>query len=502
MFNLFPGLTRASAFFWKEIAEVLRQPRLLATLVLGPFLILLVFGIGYRSNQDGLRTLFVVQPDSEIMAQGIEYYGDSMDSIFIFSGVTPDEDEAIAMLKAGQVDLVVIEPDKALSEVRENRQAVFTIYHRAIDPTQVSRVEYLGWLYMTLINQQVVSSYAARGQEDAGTLQASLREAHQNVADIRQALESGNEALAQQKQRGLEGNVSAIEIASSVGVNLLNGKNSQNGGASVQSTLDDLRENTDALNSNEAGDGERLSNLDKIDQNLTELDSMLAEFQGVDTSVIVSPFRSEAKGVASVQPSMSEFFSPAVLALLLQHLAVTIAALSIVRERNQGVVHLLRVSPLSAVEALFGKYVSYMIFGFAVAAALAALLTFGLNTPMIGSWLDFALVVGVLLFTSLGIGFVISLISQTDSQAVQYSMIVLLASVFFSGFIMSLDMLWEPVRAVSWALPATYGISLLRDISLRGVSPDWMLVGGLAAMGVVLLLIAWRLMHRLISAAQ
>jgi ABC-2 type transport system permease protein len=56
------------------------------------------------------------------------------------------------------------------------------------------------------------------------------------------------------------------------------------------------------------------------------------------------------------------------------------------------------------------------------------------------------------LFTSLGIGFAISIVSQTDSQAVQYSMMILLGSVFFSGFIMSLDMLLPSVRIISWRL--------------------------------------------------
>ena len=78
----------------------------------------------------------------------------------------------------------------------------------------------------------------------------------------------------------------------------------------------------------------------------------------------------------------------------------------------------------------------------------------------------------------------ISIVSQTDSQAVQYSMIVLLASVFFSGFILSLDMLWEPVRVISWLLPTTYGTLLLRDIALSGSDPNWLLLGGLIAIGV------------------
>jgi membrane glycosyltransferase len=50
--------------------------------------------------------------------------------------------------------------------------------------------------------------------------------------------------------------------------------------------------------------------------------------------------------------------------------------------------------------------------------------------PMLGTWWHFTLVIAAVLFTSLGICFVISIVSQTDSQAMQYSMIILLASVF------------------------------------------------------------------------
>jgi hypothetical protein len=48
-----------------------------------------------------------------------------------------------------------------------------------------------------------------------------------------------------------------------------------------------------------------------------------------------------------------------------------------------------------------------------------------LKIPMLGEWLDYGLVILVLLFTALGLGFLISLISQTDTQAVQFSMFVL-----------------------------------------------------------------------------
>jgi hypothetical protein len=75
-------------------------------------------------------------------------------------------------------------------------------------------------------------------------------------------------------------------------------------------------------------------------------------------------------------------------------------------------------------------------------------------------------------------------------------MIVLLTSVFFSGFILGLETLWEPVRMISWTLPATYGILLLRDIMLRGASLSLDTLALLFTIGAGLFLAAWFLLRR------
>jgi ABC-2 type transport system permease protein len=505
MSSLLRGIVRASSFFRKEIFEILRQPRLVATLILGPFLILLIFGVGYRDQPRNLRTLFVAQSDSLIADQEIEQYGKTMSSLLTYSGVTDNEEEALARLKRREVELVIVVPSDALETVQNNEQAVFTLYHREIDPAQVDYVEYLGWLYVGAIRQQMMRVLASEGQESAGDWHVSLQQAHENLSALRQAIQNGNELLAQQKQKELLGNVDAVGLAIGTSVGLLNnldGGDESNDSQAIQGTLSDLDENTDLLADPTATTDERLARIDEIERDLTDLETRLATFREIEPSIMVNPFRSETKSIASLQPTVSDFFAPAVLALLLQHLAVTFAALSIVRERNTGTMELFRVSPLSAGEALFGKYMSYMVFGGIIAAALSALLVFVLHMPMLGSWLYLALVIAAVLFTSLGIGFFISIISQTDTQAVQYSMITLLASVFFSGFIMSLNTLWEPVRVISWMLPNTYGTFLLRDIALRGIAPDWTLLGGLVAIGLFLMLVSWRLMKRLITMAQ
>jgi ABC-2 type transport system permease protein len=508
MGNFFRSIIRSSSFFRKEIFEILRQPRLVATLVLGPFLILFIFGIGYRDQPRTLRTLFVATAKSAIPAKDIQQYGKSVNEMIAFSGVTDRLGDALSQLRHGQVDLVIVVPEDAPATIKENKQAVFTLYHQEIDPAQVSYVDYLGWLYVGQVNQQVLRTFAEEGQKEAANLQGNLKEAHQNVSALRQAVQAGDEVVAQQKQQALTGNVDTLSAAVGASLSLLRGlQQAQNGGGAngdptVQDTLNDLSQNTTQAGNTTINQDERLARIDQIDKEITDLDSKLAEFQSVDPYIIVSPFRNETKSMASIQPNVTDFFGPAVLALLLQHLAVTFAALSIVRERNVGTMELFRVSPLSAGEALFGKYISYMLFGGIIAAILSALLVFGLHMPMSGNWFYFSIVIAGVLFTSLGMGFAISIISQTDSQAVQYSMIILLASVFFSGFIMSLTLLWPPVRVLSWMLPTTYGTFLLRDIALRGNDPNWLQLGGLIAMGLLLMVVSWLLMRRLITSPQ
>ena len=507
MGNLFRAIIRSSSFLRKEIFEILRQPRLVGILVLGPFLILLLFGVGYRNQSPSLNTLYVIPPNSGITAQNIQDFGATLTAQITFAGSTVDLNSALDQLRAGSVDLVIVVPTQAITSIKNNQQAVFTFYYHAIDPVEVNNIKYLGWLYVGVVNQQVLETFASQGQKDSVTMQTSLTEAHQNVADMRQAIQSGNTAVAQQKQKALAGNVSSISLAADASLGLLDSLQQTSGSTTVaappiQSTLSDLNANTTQLGNTTDSTAVQLARLDKTDKDITDLETRLAEFQGIQPSVMVSPFVSEAKSVANAQPTLPDYFALGVLALLLQHLAVTFSALSIVRERSVGTLELFRVSPLSAAEALFGKYISYMLFGGVIAVILSALLVFGLHVPMLGNWEYFALVIAAVLFTSLGIGFLISIISQSDSQAVQYSMIVLLASVFFGGFIMNLNLLWQPVRIISWMLPTTYGTQLLRDIALRGVTPDWKLLAGLFAIGLVLMFISWRLLRRLIKSSQ
>src|SRR3954454_139778 len=188
----------------------------------------------------------------------------------------------------------------------------------------------------------------------------------------------------------------------------------------------------------------------------------------VPPDVIAEPTVANVINVAPVVPTVVGYYGPAVLALILQHMAVTLIALSVVRDRTSGVIEVFRVSPVSAWEVVAGKILGFAFLCAAIAFASLVLLIVGLGVPMLGSPLTLAGVVALLIVASLGLGLLISIISDSERQAVQLSLLVLLASVFFSGFVLPISEFTEPVAIAAHAIPVTNGIGLIQDIMLRG----------------------------------
>ncbi len=78
---------------------------------------------------------------------------------------------------------------------------------------------------------------------------------------------------------------------------------------------------------------------------------------------------------------------------------------------------------------------------------------------------------------------------------------MLLASVFFSGFVLSIDEFTPAVRALAYMLPVTHGIRLLQDVMLRGGTNEVWEFYALAAIALVTLTLAWILLRRSMTRA-
>jgi ABC-2 type transport system permease protein len=230
--------------------------------------------------------------------------------------------------------------------------------------------------------------------------------------------------------------------------------------------------------------------LARIRELLDTINHRYDQLTAVDPGVLVRPFRSEVELAVHDVGKVTDWYAPAAVVLMLQQFGVAFGALTFVRERQLGITDIFRVAPINAMETLLGKYVAYLVVGGAIGAVLTALVVVGLDVPMSATVGDVAIVMGLTLFASIGLGLVISLTSANDAQAVQYTMILLLASLFFSGFFLSVGQMEGVARYLGWLLPVTYGMQLLRDVMLRGASPDRHLLAGLAAYGMIMFVLA------------
>ena len=222
----------------------------------------------------------------------------------------------------------------------------------------------------------------------------------------------------------------------------------------------------------------------------------------IPPEVIARPTTAETENVAPTAPEVINFFGPAVFALIIQHLAVTLTALSMVRERLSGQMDRFRVAPVSSMELLVGKYVAYAVLSLAVSAIVGVLLVGVLGVPLLGSIGLFLGIVLLLTFASLGYGLLISLVADSERQAVQLSMLMLLASVFFSGFVLPVTDFAEWMQYIAYALPVTHGIATLQQLMLRGVVMDTWMLGVLLGIGLVLYVVSLLRLRRVIRTAD
>jgi len=385
--------TRILAFLGKELVEIFRRPGALASLILGPFLIMAIFGLGYSGFKRPLNTIVVVPPQTGLPTDPAYYENIAGAGIKVVQ-VAQDDAGVDQQLHDGTADLAVIAPADTQQQLQAGKQSVIEVRVDASDP--------LDGNYATLMASQVSD--------------------HVNRELIRQAAAKGQAQLG-------------------------------------------------------------------------------PEAAQIPPEVIAAPTTAEVNNIAPVQPTVVEFFGPAVLALILQHMAVSLIALSVIRERTNGMIELFRISPVSAWEIVSGKIIGFGALSGAVAAITIALMVVGLNVPNLGSGLLLGSVVALLVLASLGLGMLIALISDSERQTVQLSLLVLLASIFFSGFVLPLAEFSPPVQALARVIPVTNGIELIQDVMFRGAIREPWQAGVLAATGGVLLVGCWLLLRRGMSRA-
>jgi ABC-2 type transport system permease protein len=173
---------------------------------------------------------------------------------------------------------------------------------------------------------------------------------------------------------------------------------------------------------------------------------------------------------------------PGLAGLILLFVGTVITSLGVVRERQAGTLEQLAVMPLRPRDVFLGKIAPYFL-----VATLDLLLVLGVGVPLFdvpfrGSVVVLALGALLFLFVTLGMGVLISTVSQNQGQAIQLAIMTLLPQVLLSGLIFPLASMAAGVRWISYLLPLTYFTQISRGVMIRGT--------GLTALGQPFLFLA------------
>lgn len=165
----------------------------------------------------------------------------------------------------------------------------------------------------------------------------------------------------------------------------------------------------------------------------------------------------------------SYYMVPAIFALLLSIVTIVVSSMSLVKEKELGTIEQLLVSPLKFYQIIIGKIFPFIIIAF-IDVILVLLISYKwFKVPIRGSLLDFAIAVCLFLLSSLGLALIVSIKVSTQQQAMMVSLFfIFLPSILLSGFVFPIENMPTWVQPISYALPVTYFIKIIRAIFLKG----------------------------------
>lgn len=201
------------------------------------------------------------------------------------------------------------------------------------------------------------------------------------------------------------------------------------------------------------------------------------------------------------RPSNARFLIPGLIGMLLMLSAVIATSLSIVREkeREEGTLEQMIVTPLRPTELIAGKLLPFVAIGFAeITLALPVVLAV-FHVPLRGSLLLFYLFSGLFLMSTLGLGLLISTLVKTQQQAMLVAaFFVMMPFILLSGFIFPVENMPPAIQVVAKFIPLKYYLTIVRGIFLKGAgwAELWPQALALVAWGGAILTLAVMSFHK------
>jgi len=161
-----------------------------------------------------------------------------------------------------------------------------------------------------------------------------------------------------------------------------------------------------------------------------------------------------------------------------------LSSMAIVREKEIGTIEQVIVTPIRKSEFILGKTLPFVLIGYIDVALISLVSALVFDVPIRGSLLLLFLATTLFLMSSLGIGLLISSISQTQQQAMMTAFFVIFPAMLLSGFAFPIENMPEPVQWLTMLNPLRFYMVIIRGIFLKGTG-FWILWDQMLALGII-----------------
>jgi ABC-2 type transport system permease protein len=180
------------------------------------------------------------------------------------------------------------------------------------------------------------------------------------------------------------------------------------------------------------------------------------------------PIDSRPRVLFNPDTRSANFFIPGLMVFLCQMMASMLTATAVVREKENGTLEQLFMTPVRPAELMVGKLTPYMVMSFVQFLTIATLMRIVFQVPIAGSFVTLLAINFPFVTAALGIGLLISVRAHTKEEAGQMVMGTILPGVFLSGYIFPIESMPWVLQPVAKIIPMTWMIDAARGVILRG----------------------------------
>ena len=219
------------------------------------------------------------------------------------------------------------------------------------------------------------------------------------------------------------------------------------------------------------------------------LQAIIAQQNGMPTPIV----NVETRLLYNPTMESTYGFVPGLFALILMIVSALMTSITITREKEIGTMEMLLVSPLKPLQIIIGKVLPYLLLSFVNVITILVLALYVFDVPFVGSFAVFFLESLLYVLTALGLGMLISTITDSQQVAMMISLAgLLLPTIILSGFIFPINNMPLPLRVASNIIPATWYLTAAKSIMLKGADLTllWKETLVLAGMATLLLTVS------------